>query len=593
MILQALEAYYHRKQADDPENRLAPQGWEWKEIPFLIVIDDEGNFHGLEDTREAEGKVLRGKRFLVPQGVKRTVGIAPNLCWDNVEYALGANPRERSDVAQRHEAFIEAFRTELGPLVNESPFCSVETFLANDPLKQIEEKTEEALLKELLEKNAFVTFRIKGSGHATICDSLKSSDFTKASGNGNTGICLITGEKTAIASLHPAIKGVRGCNTSGGALTSFNLSAFESFGKKQNSNAPVGEEAAFAYTAALNLLLDRNSENKTFVGDATAVFWAEKPEIEGFSLEVNLPWFLTDPPKDDPDRGVRAVKSLLQAVRTGDFSYKGENRFYLLGLSPNAARIAVRFWRIDTVKGFSERLALHFKDLEIVRGPNNPEHLSLSQLLQAIALERKPDNIPPNLAGQVVTSAFDGTPYPRTLLARCVARVRAEKGSVSYARAAILKACLNREYRRRKGEEFTVTLDRNRTDIGYRLGRLFAVLEKIQTDASPQLNATIRDRFYGAASTSPVTVFSQLLKLKNHHLAKIDNPAFRAVREREIGEIMDGIDAFPRHLTLDEQALFAVGYYHQRQSFYESKKKTNETPEALVTNGASENTDNL
>lgn len=138
-----------------------------------------------------------------------------------------------------------------------------------------------------------------------------------------------------------------------------------------------------------------------------------------------------------------------------------------------------------------------------------------------------------------------------------------------------------------------MTLDRNRTDIGYRLGRLFAVLEKIQTDASPQLNATIRDRFYGAASTSPVTVFSQLLKLKNHHLAKIDNPAFRAVREREIGEIMDGIDAFPRHLTLDEQALFAVGYYHQRQSFYESKKKPNETPEALVTNGASENTDNL
>jgi CRISPR-associated protein Csd1 len=576
MILQALEAYYRRKVAqvsrDGEISPVGPEGWKWeeKEIPFLIVLDEEGRFLRFEDTREGEGRQRRAKKFLVPQGEKRSSGIKANLFWDNVEYVLGANPRGRTDVAKRHQAFRDRFREGVGTAAGQLPFRAVLRFLEEDPLAQIDTSGAGAIWKEVLESNAFLTFRIQGSAAPTICEALKDlpCPFPSDRSEGKAGICLVTGEKGPVARLHPAIKGVRGTNSSGGSLVSFNRPAFEFYGKKQNYNAPVGESATFAYTSALNLLLGKDSENKALVGDATTVFWSERRETEAsYDLEKNLPWFLADPPKDDPDRGIRAVQGLLAAVRSGELLRWGENRFYLLGLSPNAARISVRFWQVGTIREFSENLAKHFDDMEILRGPKDPEFLSLSQILRAIALEGKLDNVPPKLAGEIVSSAVGRKPYPRTLLHRCVGRIRAER-SVNRPRAAILKACLNRDPRRIGKEALQVGLDRNNIDAGYRLGRLFAVLEKIQEEASPGINATIRDRFYGAASTSPVAVFSQLLKLKNHHIAKIGNSGRRVNLEREIGEIMNAIDRFPAHLTLDQQAMFAVGYYHQRQKFF-------------------------
>jgi CRISPR-associated protein Csd1 len=248
----------------------------------------------------------------------------------------------------------------------------------------------------------------------------------------------------------------------------------------------------------------------------------------------------------------------------------------VLGLAPNAARISVRFWKTGTIKEFAGKIYQHFRDFEIIR-PRQDQHefLSLYQILGATVLDYKMDNVPPNLAGAVVTSILDGSPYPRTLLHQCVRRIRAEQ-HVNRARAAILKACINRlnRFSNKKNKEVLVALDRSNTDVGYRIGRLFAVLEKIQEEASPGINTTIRDRFYGAASSTPVTVFPRLLKLTNHHLPKL-NPGRRISLEKEIQEILSALTKFPSQLTLDQQAMFAIGYYHERQDFFTSKKDSN------------------
>jgi len=579
VILQALAEYYQRK-VSDPKSDLAPIGWEWKELPFLLVINEEGDLRAIEDTREKKGNRLRAKSFLVIQGEKRSSGIKPNLLWDNVEYVLGANPRGRSDFAKRHKAFKERIADEFPEGTEPLGVLAVKRFLDKNPLEQINKKFGESeLWKEIFESNAFVTFRLEGDNSATIFDEMRGL-FPKEDSFADPqerGICLVSGKKAQILKLHPAIKGVRGTNTSGASVVSFNLDAFSSYGKRQNFNAPLSNEAVFAYSTGLNYLLRRDSENKVSVGNTTIVFWADKAEQELFDMEQNFPLFINDPPKDDPDRGVRAVRALYQFASSGKMPASSGERFFVLGLAPNAARISVRFWRSGTLNDFSEKMIQHFDDIEIVKGPKEPEFLTLNQLIRSTAVGRKMENALPKLAADVLTSVMDGTPYPKPFMQQCVMRIRAEK-HIGRARAAILKGCINR-YQRKYGdkrrEALSVALDRENLSTAYRLGRLFAVLERIQEVSHPGINATIRDRFYGAASSSPVSVFPRLLKLKNHHLAKMENQGQKTFYEREIGEIISEIKAFPRFLPIDQQALFAVGYYHQRQEIFRKKEERN------------------
>lgn len=570
MILQALYDYYQRK-ASAPDSSIAPEGWEWKEIPYTILISNEGKFVAIEDNQEKDGKRIRSKKFLVPQSVKRTVGKSANLLWDNIEYALGANPRNRDDVNERFELFINKIKNEID-VENFSSVKALLKFLHNNPVNMIESSGYTELWQKMLEENPFIVFKIDGEAHNCICDDIRGKKYFSSSSNEN-GVCLITGNTNIrVARLHPSIKGVRGANTQGAALLSFNLPAFNSYNKKQNFNAPVSQSAAFAYTTALNLLLGKDSKNKITIADSTVVFWSEK-ESEKINPEEIFPWVISGFSKneDDPDRGVEVINGLYDAIYNGNLPRERDKRFYILGLAPNAGRISVRFWRVVSVDEFAKHIKKHFDDFKIVHGPKEQEYLSLYQILASTALSYKMENVPPNLAGKVIESIIDGTPYPNTLLQQCVRRIRAEQ-NVNRARAGILKAYLNRfnKIYNKSEREITMSLDTQNNNSGYRLGRLFAVLEKIQEEANPGINTTIKDRFYGAASSSPTAVFSQLLKLKNHHTPKLQ-PGRKIYFEKLITEIMSEINSFPGNLSLNDQAYFGIGYYHQRQDFFTSK----------------------
>lgn len=587
MILQALDTYYLRKQADpDPANRLPAFGFEDKEIPFLLELDTDGTLLNIVDTRSGSDKKKTAQSFLVPQSVKKTSGIAANILWDNAEYVLGLpdtkklEDRRRDDKEAEYLARLEemhaAFRKRIAdlPAQNDLGLQAVLAFLNTLDLQAL---TTDPVFADIVATNPRLSFRLQGDLELVCQRPNVVTAFAAQSAEEPDGVCLVSGQPAVIERLHPAITGIRDKpgatpqknivsvnNKNESGNNSGQTPAFASYGKQQGFTSPVGERAAFAYTTALNHLLARDSRQRIQVGDSSTVFWAEETH--------DLEDLFGDIMHDDPARHVDAVRALYSAVESGKFSVgKLDTRFHVLGLAPNAARISVRFWETTTAATLARRIKQHFDDLAVVHADYEPEHLSPFRLLTGIALLNKADNIPPNLGGEVMRAILEGLPYPATLLNLAVSRCRAEQ-KPTYARAAAIKASLNRwiRFRQSPEKEFLPMLDTANTNPGYRLGRLFAVLEKIQEDASPGLNATIRDRYYGAASSTPAAVFSTLLRLSKHHLAKL--PAGLAIsRERLAGEIMNGFDAAmfpPRVLPLTDQARFALGYYHQRQAFF-------------------------
>ncbi len=593
MILQALDAYYRRKQADpDPAKRLPAEGLVDKEISFILELDASGALLDVSDTRSIDGKKKIGQRFLVPQGVKKTSGVAANLFWDNAEYVLGVpdgkkldesrSKNKEDDYRQRLVEMRAAFRSKIAdlpaPTQDDAGVRAVLAFL--DTLDESALERFPAFA-DIQASNPVLSFRLSGD-LGLICQ--RPALVAAATSNSDVapdGICLVRNEAAVIERLHPAIVGVwdKPGATVQKNIVSFNRDAFNSYGKAQGANAPLGKAAVFAYTTALNHLLARDSSQRIQVGDASTVFWAE----EEHALESAIPDLFGEPPKDDPDRNVRAIEALYSAVHTGKFAMGGPGtRFHVLGLAPNAARISIRFWETATAAELAQCIKQHFDDLDIVHAEYEPRYLSLFRLLTGVAVLNKADNIPPNLGGEVMRAILEGLSYPRTLMNLAVTRCRAEQ-QVSYARAAIIKASVNRwiRFRQSPEKEFLPMLDPANINPGYRLGRLFATLERIQEDAAGgtgRLNATIRDRYYGAASSTPAAVFSTLLRLSKHHLGKLST-GLAISRERLIGEIMDGFDAAsfpPRILPLPDQARFALGYYQQRQAFFTKSEPKNQ-----------------
>lgn len=581
MILQALHDYYRRKCDDpDPAQRLPAFGLEQKEIPFVLEIDAEGELLQLRDTRELQGKKKVAQVFRVPMGVKKTSGVAANLLWDTLEYVLGVDTKGKPErVAEQHAAFRARIAALPEAAREDSGLQAVLRFLQRLDVAQLE---RQPAWGDALESNAVLSFRLHGDLDL-VCQRLavvQAALNAMADDDAPQAVCLVTGQQAPVERLHATIKGVWGAQTSGANIVSFNARAFESYGKteRQGENAPVSRAAAFAYTTALNHLLRKDSPQRIQVGDASTVFWAERAS----DFETSLADIFGDPPKDDPDQGTRAVHALFDALHSGKLAGpEGETRFHVLGLSPNAARISVRFHHCLPLRDLGRRIIQHFHDLELIRGPHDPQYPSLFRLLTAVALQGKADNIPPNLGGAIVDAMLGGenVPYPRLWLNAAVGRCRAEQ-NVNYLRASAIKARINRHIRFRQSteKEFLPMLDPDNTHAAYRLGRLFAVLEKAQEEASPGLNATIRDRYYGAASSTPVAVFTTLLRLKNAHLKKL-NPGRAQWFEKLLAEVLGPVADFPAHLALPDQGRFALGYYHQRQDFYSKKPGADDTPD--------------
>ena len=580
MILQELVRYYDRKSRDpDLAQRLPNLGLEDKDIPFVIELAADGSVVQLRDTRTLEGKKLRAQSFLVPQGVKKTSGVAANLLWDSASYAIGLD-KSRKGIAEvtphaafraRIEALPEAARADAGLRAVLAALDRADwTVLQAHPA-----------WAEIQETSPVMTFQLSGDVDL-VCQRpvVAAAALPVADAHARLGVCLVEGVSAPIQRLHSAIKGVWNAQSSGANIVSFNARAFESYGKseRQGENAPVGERAAFAYTTALNHLLAKDSRNRVQVGDASTVFWADA--ASQFDSEFTLADFFGET-KDDPDRGVRAVQALHQALATGRLPVgEQQAQFFVLGLAPNAARISVRFWLRAPLAELAPRILQHFADLKVARRyDSDPATPSLFRLLSSVALLGKLDNVPPRLAGEWMRAILEGQPYPATLLNAAVMRCKAEQ-EVTMLRAAVVKAWLNRDHRRTHPavpathQHFKEELDMQQTDVPYLLGRLFAVLERIQQQAQPGINTTIRDRYYGAASTTPVSVFTTLLRLKNAHLKKLSDGQ-TAYFERLVGEIMLPLTDFPRQLALPQQAKFALGYYHQRQAFFTRKEEAN------------------
>lgn len=575
MILQALYDYYQRKcAAADPAERLPAYGFEEKEIPFVLEITADGQLVQLRDTRSVEGKKKVGRRYLVPQSVKRASGIAANLLWDNLEYVTGIDTRSKPErVVEQHAAFRARINTLPASAQADPGLQAVQRFLDTFDVDRL---ALEPTFAEAKEGNALVTFQLHGDDEL-ICQrkAVRTASVASADAASEGGLCLVTGQAAEVERLHASIKNVWGAQSSGASIVSFNLDAFASYGKRQGANAPVGKPAAFAYTTALNHLLGKGSRNRFQVGDASTVCWAElDTEFDPVLAEIFGQ-------HDNPDEGVQAVATLFEAVKSGRFDgTEGETLYYVLGLAPNAARVSVRFFHRLKLRDLAPRILQHFTDLQLAHGPNEPDHPSLFRLLAACAVQGKADNIPPNLGGAVIDAILAGpdAPYPSLWLNAAINRCRAER-NVGYLRAAAIKVCLNRSIRRNpKEKEFNPMLDPDNTNAAYRLGRLFAVLEKIQEEASPGLNATIRDRYYGAASSTPVAVFTTLLRLKNAHLKKL-SPGRAVNFEKLLGEVLSCVTDFPAHLPLVDQGRFALGYYHQRQAFFTKSDKTESNEE--------------
>lgn len=580
MILQALNHYYERLESD-PDVDIAPFGYSRQKISFCVVLNDDGTLHEIVEETDGNADKPRPKSLIVLGGAKPSgAGINPCFLWDNTGYMLGFKPDD--DKPERTLEAFEAFRTkhlELKSTIDDPEFAAVCIFLQSwKPEKATDHPTLAAI------SSGFGVFRIRGKTHyvhqrPAVKEWWNSQLAGADAGSTTEGQCLLTGQHSALARLHePKIKGVSGAQSSGAALVSFNDNAYESFGRLQSFNAPVSESAAFQYCTALNHLL-RQGGGKIQIGDATTVYWTESPSpMEEFFS------FVADPAKAsaEDDAQKQKVQATLQRIVQGESVEDlelgdGDTPFYVLGLSPNAARLSIRFWYVSTLTEMVAALREHFNDLAIVRSfERDPEFPAMWQLLRETVRESK--DIPPLLSGAVMRAILTGSPYPQMLFSAVLRRIRADR-VVNSVRAGMLKACLNRNSRTGISsliKDISMSLDPDRPEPAYQLGRLFAELEKTQEDALPGINATIKDRYFGAASATPASVFPRIIRGSQHHLGKLEYRS-KIHREKQIQEICGKLDGFPSHLNLNDQGLFALGYYHQRQAIFTKKAAPEDT----------------
>lgn len=584
MTLQALNAYYDRL-STTKQGVLPPYGWSWEKISYCVVLNADGSIHDIQDLRipdEVKNKTIYTPRSLMipklPEG--RASGVKANYLWDNSAYTLGLSEKPK-DLDKKYNDFWDKVRAF--DCTNSNALKAMRKFqIFWDENKQ---NYDHLKTKDFLDSN--VVFRLIDDGNKFVheCEEFKTqwaNELAKYLSGLSDGQCLIEGKPTKIAELHSPIKGVDKAQPSGALIVSFNKDAFESYGLKKGKNASIGTDAAFKYVTALNYLLRKDNTNKQRlkIGDAVTVFWTKATDsIDAEAAES----FMSEALSPTDANETAALANLLQQVAVGiplqtlRPDLDPLTQFYVLGLSPNAARISIRFWYVSTLTEIAQRIAQHYHDLHLEpqQGNGLPEIWKLTYATAPIRDGKaKADDISPQLAGGLARAIFTGQNYPQSLLAQLLLRMRSD-GVVNAIRVSLCKAVINRQLRLNKStnnpfKELSMSLDVEEKNVAYRMGRLFAVLEGIQKQAlGKDINATIRDRYWGAASATPALVFPMLMRNSNNHLSKIrkdiEKNHLAFFFEKQIGDIHNGMpSSWPRNLNLQDQGRFAIGYYHQR-----------------------------
>jgi len=571
MILKALYDYYHRC------GNLPKPGTELKEIGFLIVIDKEGNFLRFEDRRIDK---KQAQKFLVKKHVGRTSALAANYLYDNSGYVFGYS--EKGDSLEQYQTFKRKVESIYEAHPDNQDIAAVRKFYQHEQafiLSQIQQDPRWGeIAKNLNKKYSTFSFLIDGD---TKIVAEKAELLTEDSAPEVDGgqICIISGKKGNIVETTTATM-IPGSQATA-KLVAFQVSSgYDSYGKTKGGNAPINEEAEFAYTTALNHLLASDSRNKFLIGSRTFLFWASKNDEAGQKAEDSFfSLFGFNEQSDEPNRNIEQVRKVFESIYKGTLKTSSEDKFYILGLAPNAARIAVTYWAEIPLRHFAETICRHFDDMEVIdTRPEKKPYMSLRNIVSTVTLGGKVSDATPNLPEAVVKSIFEGLPYPQTLFASCIRRIRAESGekdknAVHITRAAIIKAYLNRL--KNNEQKIQVMLDKENTNQGYLCGRLFAVLDKIQEEANNQ--HSIRERYMNSASSTPAAVFSTILNLSNHHVENLKNEGRKIYFEKLKQEIVSKIDAngFSPQLDLQDQGRFFIGYYHQRQDFFTKSEEDN------------------
>ena len=566
MILKALYDYYKRC------DNLPIKGMEEKEIGFLIVLSPKGEFLRFEDCRIGKD---HARLYLVKKHVGRSSAAVANYLYDNSAYVLGYSDKSNG----KEQLYFDTFKTQIEDIAEAFPdsneIMAVKAFYDNSREEIIQTVSQDPLWedikKNLSKKYSTFSFRIEGDLKilAEKREILQLEDCEDESGADS--LCLISGKHgpsvdTTTATMIPGSQATA-------KLVAFQVnSGYDSYGKSKCGNAPISEEAEFAYTTALNSMLQKDSHNKFMLGSRTFVFWASNNNEASMETEESLFDLLgfSDEVNDDPNAKIMKVRMVFESIYSGMLKTGLDDKFYILGLAPNSARIAVVYWSETTLKDFAEKILRHFSDMEIhdTRKDKKP-YMGIREIISSVTLGGKMSDATPNLPEAVVKSIFQGLPYPVTLYSACLRRIRAEQ-KLTVTRAAIIKAYLNRQSNNNK--KIDIMLDKDNNNQGYLCGRLFAVLDKIQEDANNI--SSIRERYMNAASATPSAVFATILNLSVHHSEKLDEGR-RIYFEKIKQEILDKVsaDGFPTHLDLQDQGRFFVGYYHQRQDFFTSKKE--------------------
>lgn len=586
MILQALVRCY---EALAERGELEKPGWSPVKVSWGLELDVDGQVKSLLPLGSMDAKSKQFSRTMtLPNKLKSTSRASSNFLWDNSEYILGLGKKENT-TEKNFQACVWRHQEILKDVKHPFAQAIVKFFDGWKPENSFENPIIKTNIKELI-KGGNIVFAMEDSNEELqfahdVPEIRRAWDETYISmGNEEVGRCLVTGEKTPIAILHPSISGIYGAKSFGALLVSFNMEASESYGKEQGRNAPVGKYAAFAYGAALNYMVG-HADFHGRLGDTTLVYWAEGAEPAYGSAFMAMMGMGGDDKNEITQKELSGVMTALcqgNTVKWANVPLNPENRFYILGLAPNASRLSVGFFLQDSFDAFVKHYQKHQERLNIVRPAfDERETLSMWALLRETAIKspNKPPKFQRQLVEEMLRAVLTGSLYPSALYTQTEIRLRAEK-DINRGKAAMIKAYLLRNVVEQQKDQthiykevLDVELNEQSTYLPYRLGRLFAVLEAVQQKANPNINTTIKDRYFNSGCATPALVFPTLLRLAQSHLSKIGGGA-AVYYDKMITELLgDVTQSYPPRLSLQDQGIFQIGYYHQRQRMYAKKEE--------------------